>query len=73
MINTLRNVNQFSKDKPKILITQELRDTEKQQMLWSEFYKKLINYFDVSKIDRSKQHEEYNSDDILMLNCNLKS
>lgn len=73
MISTLRNVNQFSKDKPKILITQELRDTEKQQMLWSEFYKKLINYFDVSKIDRSKQHEEYNSDDILMLNCNLKS
>ncbi|CAG4970843.1 unnamed protein product [Parnassius apollo] len=72
LLQTLQNLNNKVMKKPTIYLTQELRDTEVQRKLWSEFYEKLTEMFYVEKIPEDEQHINYRSPDIVLLKINKK-
>ncbi|XP_023934853.1 protein N-lysine methyltransferase METTL21D [Bicyclus anynana] len=72
LIETLQCLNNTIKKKPTIYLTQELRDSEIQKKLWSDFCEKLAEYFYVEKIPEDQQHVNYRSSDILLLKLTKK-
>ncbi|XP_050429093.1 protein N-lysine methyltransferase METTL21D-like isoform X4 [Adelges cooleyi] len=55
-----------------ILISQEIRDTDKQKTSWEMFTNTLIKYFTISYIPEDEQHPIYRSSDILLINAKKK-
>lgn len=53
-------------------LTQEMRDSDTQRELWSSFYGKLTDNFNVDKIPEEEQHINYRSADILLLRISKK-
>ncbi|CAB3372884.1 Hypothetical predicted protein [Cloeon dipterum] len=63
----------FSDDKTIIYLSQEVRDYSlKQIKFWEDFHKTLLKYFEVTKIEKERQHQYFYSDDILLLELKLK-
>ncbi|VVC44769.1 Hypothetical protein CINCED_3A010417 [Cinara cedri] len=55
-----------------ILISQELRETEKQKNTWKMFIDLLTEYFTLSYIPEEEQHPIYRSSDIVLINAKKK-
>ncbi|XP_075976476.1 protein N-lysine methyltransferase METTL21D-like [Anticarsia gemmatalis] len=72
LFETLNNLNKTSAKKPVIYLTQELRDSDIQKNLWTSFYEKLIDKFEVERIPEEEQHSNYRSPDIVLLRINKK-
>lgn len=53
-------------------LTQEMRDSDTQRELWTSFYGKLTDNFNVDKIPEEEQHINYRSADILLLRISKK-
>lgn len=50
-----------------VFISQEERDTEKQQTVWKAFQELLQRHFEVTKIPEQELHPEFRSPDITVL------
>jgi len=55
-----------------ILISQELRETEKQKTTWKMFLDKLAEHFILSYVPEEEQHLIYRSSDIILINAKKK-
>lgn len=55
-----------------ILISQELRDTEKQKNTWIMFLDMLVEHFTLSYVPEEEQHPVYRSSDIILINAKKK-
>lgn len=72
LIETLKSLTNTSSKKPVMYLTQEMRDSDTQRELWSSFYGKLTDNFNVDKIPEEEQHINYRSADILLLRISKK-
>lgn len=52
-----------------ILISQELRETEKQKIAWNMFLNQLKKYFTITYIPQDQQHHAFKSPDICIINA----
>jgi hypothetical protein len=55
-----------------ILISQELRNTEKQKNTWIMFLDMLVEHFTLSYVPEEEQHPVYRSSDIILINAKKK-
>lgn len=55
-----------------VLITQELRETDKQKSTWKMFVDLLVEHFTLSYVPEEEQHPVYRSSDIVLINAKKK-
>jgi aminopeptidase-like protein len=60
-------------DNTEVFISQEERDTEKQQIVWNAFQEMLQSHFEVTKIPEQEQHQDFCSPDIIVLRAMKRS
>ncbi|KAK9503820.1 hypothetical protein O3M35_010295 [Rhynocoris fuscipes] len=69
LIETIKTI---SSDTTEIILSQEKRDTEKQQEIWKQFLMKFHDSFNVIKVPLNEQDELYASPDIFLLRAYKK-
>jgi hypothetical protein len=65
-VKTLCCLADFSTE---VFISQEERDTEKQQTVWKAFQELLQKHFEVTKIPEQELHPDFCSSDIIVLSA----
>lgn len=71
-METLKQLTNSSAKNPTIYLTQEMRDSDTQKILWESFYEKISDYFCIEKIPEEQQHTNFRSPDIILLKINKK-
>uniref|UniRef100_A0A023F945 Putative n2n2-dimethylguanosine trna methyltransferase n=1 Tax=Triatoma infestans TaxID=30076 RepID=A0A023F945_TRIIF len=69
----IETIKLLSSDTTEIILSQEKRDTEKQQEIWKQFLIKFNEVFTVNKVPLNEQDELYASPDIFLLRAHKKS
>jgi hypothetical protein len=69
LVKTLCCLADFSTE---VFISQEERDTEKQQTVWKAFQELLQRHFEVTKIPEQEVHLDFSSSDIIVLRAMKK-
>ncbi|XP_076261903.1 protein N-lysine methyltransferase METTL21D-like isoform X2 [Rhynchophorus ferrugineus] len=68
LICTLRNA---CKEDTQIFISQEIRESEKQQECWRYFLESINKYFKIKNIPLEEQDEEFRSSDIVIMQLSI--
>lgn len=68
----VKTIIELTTPKTVILISQELRETEKQKNTWEMFLNLLLEHFEVSYIPEEEQHPIFRSSDIILINAKKK-
>ncbi|KAF7271548.1 hypothetical protein GWI33_015579 [Rhynchophorus ferrugineus] len=68
LICTLRNA---CKEGTQIFISQEIRESEKQQECWRYFLESINKYFKIKNIPLEEQDEEFRSSDIVIMQLSI--
>ncbi|XP_048000747.1 protein N-lysine methyltransferase METTL21D-like isoform X2 [Leguminivora glycinivorella] len=72
LVQTLQCFTNTITKKPTMYLTQEMRDSEVQKRLWTKFFEKLNEIFNVEQIPEEEQHKNYRSPDILLFKITKK-
>ncbi|XP_001945214.1 protein-lysine methyltransferase METTL21D [Acyrthosiphon pisum] len=68
----VKTITELTTPKTVLLISQELRETEKQKNTWKMFLSLLLEHFEVSYVPEEEQHPIFSSSDIILINAKKK-